>query len=124
MTSERRIAMLYRCIVCKSTWGKGDPSEGYSDGLCEEHQMVLLVKLYRERQLKEGNFDCAGRSNGFCDQSDCKCRSICLHPQRPPEPVINEAIAYLTAKAEQEMARKQAELRELFAYEGDVHRLH
>ncbi|MEN6440634.1 MAG: SAP domain-containing protein [Syntrophobacter sp.] len=34
--------------------------------------------LVREIQLKEGNFDCYERSDGFCDQSECLFRGSCL----------------------------------------------
>lgn len=107
--------MKYRCIVCKVTWGQGFPeTEGYSDGLCKEHQMILLVKLYRERQTKERNHDCCGRSNGHCDRDDCAFRHVCLAPERPPAEVIDFAISELSAKAVAKRAEEEKLRRELY----------
>lgn len=77
-----------RCIVCKTTWGDGDPEDGYTDGLCPTHVIIALVPIYRHRQRQEGHFDCFARSNGFCDQDLCKYRQLCLNPARPrPEEI-------------------------------------
>lgn len=35
-------------------------------------------ELIRAIQRKEGNFDCFGTANGFCDQLDCFWRKDCL----------------------------------------------
>ncbi|HIJ57040.1 MAG TPA: SAP domain-containing protein [Deltaproteobacteria bacterium] len=37
--------------------------------------------LIREIQLAEGNFDCFGTANGFCDQRGCCFRSLCVGKQ-------------------------------------------
>jgi hypothetical protein len=34
--------------------------------------------LIREIQRKEGNFDCFGTADGYCDQEECIFRSTCL----------------------------------------------
>lgn len=34
--------------------------------------------LIREIQRAEGNFDCFGTAQGYCDQLDCCFRSLCL----------------------------------------------
>lgn len=34
--------------------------------------------LIRNIQRKEGNFDCFGKSKGFCDQTYCSWREDCL----------------------------------------------
>jgi hypothetical protein len=36
------------------------------------------IDLIREIQLAEGNFDCFGTAEGFCDQQDCRFRALCL----------------------------------------------
>ena len=36
------------------------------------------INLIQEIQRAEGNFDCFGKSNGFCDQYACCFRSSCL----------------------------------------------
>jgi hypothetical protein len=106
--------MKFRCIVCQTTWGEGIPEvEGYSDGLCEAHAMILLVKLYREKQASEKNPDCCGKSDGYCDQDLCRFRHVCLSPNRPPAEVINLAIAELSARAEAQRIEKENLYREL-----------
>ncbi|HOV86449.1 MAG TPA: hypothetical protein PLM79_08805 [Syntrophobacteraceae bacterium] len=71
--------MKFQCIRCHSSWGEGIPEEeGYSHGLCAPCLKEALTPLYRKRQISEGNFDCFGRSQGYCDQSACKYREICL----------------------------------------------
>jgi hypothetical protein len=72
-------AMKYQCIKCNITWGQGTPeTDGYSHGLCIVCLREALIPLYRKRQTQEGNFDCFGRSSGYCDQYGCKYREICL----------------------------------------------
>ena len=36
------------------------------------------IDLIREIQRAEGNFDCFGKANTFCDQYKCCFRSLCL----------------------------------------------
>jgi hypothetical protein len=36
--------------------------------------------LIRQIQRAEGNFDCFGSAAGYCDQSACAFRSLCLDP--------------------------------------------
>jgi hypothetical protein len=35
-------------------------------------------ELIREIQRAEGNFDCFGTAQGYCDQMECAFRSLCL----------------------------------------------
>ncbi len=37
-----------------------------------------LNQLVRSIQRAEGNPDCFGRSNGFCDRTECAWRPYCL----------------------------------------------
>ncbi len=39
-------------------------------------------ELIREIQRKEGNFDCYGSAQGYCDQLQCSFRSSCLGKQK------------------------------------------
>ncbi len=72
-------AMKFQCIKCLVTWGEGDPEvEGYSHGLCLTCLKETLVPTVRRKQLREGNFDCFGRSGCYCDQHTCKYREVCL----------------------------------------------
>ena len=41
------------------------------------------AELIREIQRKEGNFDCFGRAQGFCDQESCSFRPACLNEGQP-----------------------------------------
>jgi len=34
--------------------------------------------IIREIQRAEGNFDCFGSAEGFCDQKECSFRALCL----------------------------------------------
>jgi len=34
--------------------------------------------LIREIQRAEGNFDCFGSAQGYCDQYECRFREMCL----------------------------------------------
>jgi len=36
------------------------------------------TELIRAIQLAEGNFDCFGRADGYCDQLNCLFRKDCL----------------------------------------------
>ncbi|MDD3950393.1 MAG: hypothetical protein PHW59_04600 [Desulfobacterales bacterium] len=36
------------------------------------------VELIREIQRKEGNFDCFGRAETYCDQTACAFRALCF----------------------------------------------
>ncbi len=40
------------------------------------------VELIREIQRKEGNFDCYGTAEKFCDQLQCLFRSSCLSEKK------------------------------------------
>jgi hypothetical protein len=78
-TGEDETEMKYQCIKCLVTWGEGNPEDdGYSHGLCLICVKEALAPLYRKRQIEEGNFDCFARSAGYCDQSACKYRGLCL----------------------------------------------
>lgn len=40
------------------------------------------AELIREIQRKEGNFDCFGSAQDFCDQRDCLFRATCLSGEK------------------------------------------
>ena len=82
--------MKSRCFRCRGTWGEGNPEvDGYTDGLCPKCMKEGLARIYHPKQLAEGNFDCFGRSNGFCDQALCKYRKPCLEHEPVLEPEIS-----------------------------------
>jgi hypothetical protein len=71
--------MVYKCIKCDVEWGEGEPEkEGYSHGVCCKCLREKLIPIYRRRQCAEGNPDCFGKSVGYCDQSCCCYRYVCL----------------------------------------------
>lgn len=69
---------IFRCIECGEFWYVDGTSVDNSHGLCPPCAKKILTQLFRKRQLKEGNFDCFGKSQGFCDQSNCLYRELCL----------------------------------------------
>lgn len=80
------MAILIKCISCNLVWDKDtgtiredvDYDQHISHGLCSKCLRERCLELFRSRQRKEGNFDCFGRSNGYCDQVNCKYRNVCL----------------------------------------------
>jgi hypothetical protein len=71
---------VYLCVKCKKTWEKvdGDCDLTPSGTLCKPCLKESLVPIYRKRQFREKNFDCFGKASGYCDQSECKYRDLCL----------------------------------------------
>ena len=51
--------------------------------LARKHGISTIRKTYpeliREIQRSEGNFDCFGSAQDYCDQPECLFRDICLH---------------------------------------------
>lgn len=71
--------MTYQCINCKNFWVTNNEStKDISHGLCKNCARERLAPIYRNKQLLEGNFDCFGRANGYCDQMFCKYKELCL----------------------------------------------
>ena len=44
------------------------------------------IELIRDIQLKEGNFDCYGTTQGYCDQEKCLFRQSCLGEDKVKQP--------------------------------------
>lgn len=44
------------------------------------------AELIREIQRAEGNFDCFGTAQGYCDQQDCCFRSLCFSESQDTRP--------------------------------------
>ncbi len=72
--------IIYRCVNCGKSWGEqaGNPEAIPSHGLCKKCLKECLAKIYKRRQLAEGNFDCFGKADGYCDQLQCRYRGHCL----------------------------------------------
>ena len=43
---------------------------------------LTKAEVIRALQRAEGNFDCFGRSEGYCDRGDCAWRDDCLKQAR------------------------------------------
>lgn len=71
-----------KCIKCGKEWQKDSvicwESSDCSSSLCQSCFVEVISPLIRKKQLLEGNFDCFGKAQNFCDQVDCKYRQWCL----------------------------------------------
>lgn len=77
--------LTYQCINCMVTWDveEGNCDDGFlSHGLCLDCLRLALTPLYRRHQLRDGHFDCFGKSGTFCDQENCKYKEICLRENK------------------------------------------
>ena len=73
--------IVYQCIRCLVTWEcpDGNCDDGFlSHGLCLDCLRLGLTETYRNRQRKEGNPDCFGKAENYCDQEFCKYKKICV----------------------------------------------
>ncbi len=88
-------AKLQKTVVKKKTTKrqtKESPVGSSSTSQIMEKAIVLaplverpsMVDLIRSIQRAEGNFDCFGTANGYCDQWGCRWRTFCL-PSRKNE---------------------------------------
>ena len=48
-------------------------------------QFIDMTLLIRSIQRSEGNPDCFGRAEDYCDQRDCSWRSYCLGGAQTPK---------------------------------------
>ena len=75
--------MIYQCINCNKKWTNSNDdisieTKEISHGLCKECLSIRLLDIYRKKQLKEGNFDCYGKFNEYCDQDCCCYKDLCV----------------------------------------------
>jgi len=75
--------MKYICVKCGIDWNDGDEIDGPSHGLCKDCIIDTLTPKYRQKQLKEGYFDCFGKSCGYCQNIDCLYYSLCVEHSLP-----------------------------------------
>jgi hypothetical protein len=70
------------CINCNKTWEKDSliawGPDDYSGSLCSFCFLEVISPIIRRRQLREGDFECFGKTGGSCNQDDCKYRRWCL----------------------------------------------
>jgi hypothetical protein len=91
---------IFRCITegCNTIWRvEGVEGTDNSHGLCPTCAKQQFIPIFRKRQLREGNFDCFARAAGYCDQTNCFYRSLCL-AERPDQAVISGIYAQLASQ--------------------------
>jgi len=71
-----------KCIRCGKEWEKDSwiawgPND-ISSSLCRACFVAVASPLIHRKQLLEGNFDCFGKAQDYCDQQLCKYRKWCL----------------------------------------------
>lgn len=70
--------MTYKCIECKKKWTVGAKTRICSHGFCKTCGRERMKDLIRMKQVREGNFPCFATAGTYCDQFNCKYRSVCL----------------------------------------------
>ncbi len=72
-----------KCIKCGKEWEKDSliswGPEDYSSSLCCRCFILVAAPLIHKKQLLEGNFDCFGKADSYCDQNECKYIKWCLN---------------------------------------------
>jgi hypothetical protein len=71
-----------KCIKCGIEWEKDtlipwEPDD-FTSSLCDNCFREVISPIIHRKQLNEGNFDCFGTANVYCDQFGCKYRQWCL----------------------------------------------
>jgi len=78
-----------RCMKCGKEWKKETEKDwspdDFTSSLCNPCFREVVAPTIRRKQLKEGNFDCFGRTTDYCDQLECKYRTFCLRLSEKPE---------------------------------------
>jgi len=71
-----------KCIKCGKEWHKESSiswgPDDFTSSLCDICFREVISPIIHKKQLKEGNFDCFGRSEEYCDQLECKYREWCV----------------------------------------------
>ncbi|OEU52794.1 MAG: hypothetical protein BA872_02415 [Desulfobacterales bacterium C00003060] len=71
-----------KCMKCGIEWEKETSiswgPEDITSSLCDDCFMEVISPVIHKKQLKEGNFDCFGKSGNYCDQLQCKYRQWCI----------------------------------------------
>lgn len=66
------------CIQCGEVYGeKESPIFGKDEetsGLCRG----CRADIFKEKQRRQGNYDCFGSAIGDCDQAMCRYRGLCV----------------------------------------------
>jgi hypothetical protein len=71
-----------KCIKCGMEWVKDAVfswgPDDFTSSLCNACFKEVISPIIHRKQIREGNFDCFGKADTYCDQSVCKYRKWCL----------------------------------------------
>jgi hypothetical protein len=71
-----------KCMKCGKEWEKESSlswgPEDVTSSLCNVCLKEVISPTIHKKQLREGNFDCFGKSADYCDQQECKYRQWCV----------------------------------------------
>jgi hypothetical protein len=87
-----------KCIQCGKEWTKDTFAawgpHDISSSLCASCFVKVAAPTIRRKQMREGNFDCFGKADGYCYHIECKYLKWCLHKQEVAEtPTAHPALA-------------------------------
>ena len=71
-----------KCIKCGKEWQKESSfswgHDVFTSSLCNPCFREVISPIIHKKQLREGNFDCFGKAQDYCDQFQCKYKEWCL----------------------------------------------
>ena len=80
-----------KCIKCGLEWEKDSViswgPDDFTSSLCDPCFKEVIARTIHKKQLNEGNFDCFGKADGYCDQLTCKYRKWCLFKERAEQSI-------------------------------------
>ena len=75
-----------KCIKCGEEWEKKSVvswgPDDITSSLCSPCFREVISPIIHRNQIKEGNFDCFGKADIYCDQFLCKYKKYCLFVER------------------------------------------
>jgi hypothetical protein len=74
-----------KCIVCGTEWTKESSidwgPDHISSSLCTRCFVQVASATIHKKQLKDGNFGCFGKAEGYCTHWNCRYARWCLHKE-------------------------------------------
>jgi hypothetical protein len=71
-----------KCIKCGREWKKDAViswgPDDFTSSLCDPCFKEVISPIIHRKQLNEGNFDCFGKADTYCDQFGCKYIRYCF----------------------------------------------
>jgi hypothetical protein len=75
-----------KCIKCGREWEKRSNKtwgpQDVSSSLCPTCFVEVASPTIHKKQKKEGNFDCFGKADRYCDQTRCKYLVWCVKNEK------------------------------------------